>query len=70
MVDFGLATAPRGGTPTTHSGEWVGTPAYVTPEVLSGRPVDTVAEVYALGALLFEGLTGRVPFPGPVQARL
>ena len=66
VIDFGIAKAME--TPVTNSslatGEFqmVGTPEYMPPEQASGRDVDTRADVYALGVLLYELLTGTLPF--------
>src|SRR5205085_9554114 len=46
----------------TSAGEMVGTPGYLSPELLLGRPVDQRSDIYALGVVLFEMLTGRTPF--------
>jgi non-specific serine/threonine protein kinase len=64
LTDFGLAQAADESTELTAPGLWVGTPDYVAPEQLSGDPVDRRADVYALGCVLFEALTGHVPFEG------
>ena len=61
LVDFGIArpigTAAEGST-------IMGSPAYVAPERLQGAPLSPLADVYGLGAALFEALTGRPPFVG------
>ncbi|MBX3464798.1 MAG: protein kinase [Planctomycetes bacterium] len=63
LVDFGLATAADDQAERlTLSGEQVGTPHYMAPEQIAGRPVDRRADVYALGAVLYECLTLRPPF--------
>ncbi len=68
LLDFGLAkilSTPDGpdGEPTlTRQGAIIGTPAYMAPEQASGGVVDGTADQYAAGILLFELLTGRVPF--------
>ncbi len=63
LTDFGIARAlgDEGGARTQGV---VGTPLYMAPEQLSGKPVDARADVYALGLMLFEMLTGTLPFVG------
>lgn len=62
VLDFGIAT--WAGTPDDdEDGTTFGTPAYVAPERLDGLPAQPATDVYALGVLLYETLTGRVPFP-------
>lgn len=62
VLDFGIAT--RVGTPDEDDdGDNFGTPAYVAPERLDGTPALPATDTYALGVLLYETLTGRVPFP-------
>ncbi|HEX6683343.1 MAG TPA: protein kinase [Candidatus Limnocylindrales bacterium] len=61
VLDFGIAA--RIGEPDEDStGASFGTPAYVAPERLDGTPAHTATDVYALGVVLFEMMTGRVPF--------
>jgi serine/threonine kinase PknH len=63
LTDFGLT---KGTTSTaarqTQTGQWVGTPDYIAPEQVSGGHVDGRADTFALGCVLFEALTGRLPF--------
>lgn len=61
VLDFGIA-ARIGEPDEDSSGSSFGTPAYVAPERLDGTPAQTATDVYALGVVLFEMLTGRVPF--------
>ena len=61
LTDFGV-TKRRSGDTTTSAG-WVGTLDYVAPEQLRGEAVDARADTYSLACVLYECLTGRVPFP-------
>jgi hypothetical protein len=62
LSDFGLAKMVEGSVQLTGSGVGVGTPAYVAPEQGRGLPVDRRADIYSLGIVLYEMVTGRVPF--------
>jgi serine/threonine-protein kinase len=71
LVDFGIvrtmgdgAGAGRTGAALTGTGLAIGTLSYMAPELFTGREVDRGVDVYALGCLLFEALTGRPPFVG------
>lgn len=61
LGDFGIARLLEA-TLDTASGRTLGTPAYISPEQGQGRPADARSDVYALGALLFELVTGHPPF--------
>ncbi|RRS02027.1 Stk1 family PASTA domain-containing Ser/Thr kinase [Glycomyces terrestris] len=63
VVDFGLAEAVHGDRDT--GGPLVATAAYVAPELVGGRPATTASDVYSTAILLYELLTGEVPFDGP-----
>ncbi len=63
VVDFGAAMM-AGATRLTKAGIVFGTPHYMSPEQAAGRPVDHRADIYALGIILYEMITGRVPFEG------
>ncbi|MCA8922175.1 MAG: serine/threonine protein kinase [Planctomycetes bacterium] len=63
ITDFGLAQQ-AGARRLTQTGEILGTPLYMPPEQLRGLRLDERADVWALGAILFELLTGRTPYVG------
>ncbi len=64
VLDFGLARRVQGEERITAPGIVVGSPAYMPPEQARGDAVDRRSDVYALGATLYELLTGRAPFAG------
>lgn len=64
ILDFGLARSQNEGAQLTASGAIIGTPAYMAPEQARGKPVDARADLFSLGCVLFEMLTGRRPFRG------
>jgi tetratricopeptide (TPR) repeat protein len=67
ITDFGLARAQRHDDATvslSQSGELVGTPAYMAPEQVQGREPTPAADIYALGVVLYEMVTGVRPFDG------
>jgi pentatricopeptide repeat protein len=63
IIDFGIArsVATKG---RTGEGAIIGTPDYMAPEQVEGKPADQRADLYALGVILFEMVTGRLPFEG------
>ncbi|MFQ5707426.1 MAG: protein kinase [bacterium] len=63
VADFGIAKLPQFGT-LTQTGSVVGTPYYMSPEQIEGRKVDGASDVFSLGVVLYEMLTGKRPFDG------
>jgi hypothetical protein len=71
LTDFGLTKALGSTTGVTSAGMVVGTVDYMAPEQLAGGPLDARTDVYSLGCVLFQGLTGTVPYPlEPRAARM
>jgi len=69
VLDFGLAKAVGGKTldeqsTVTEPGRVIGTPAYMSPEQARGQPTDKRSDIWSFGCVLYEMLTGRVPFKG------
>ncbi len=66
LLDFGLAKMglPAGRTAQTRTDMVVGTPEYMAPEQARGQPVGPMTDLYALGVVAFEMVTGRLPFTG------
>jgi eukaryotic-like serine/threonine-protein kinase len=63
IADFGIALSAKDlSQKLTSTGEFVGTPGYLSPEVCLGKPVDQRSDIFSLGIVLFEMLTGRTPF--------
>lgn len=62
VTDFGLARLGSGGGTITKSGLTLGTPAYMAPEQVKGEEITPAADVYALGILMYEMVTGHFPF--------
>lgn len=67
ITDFGIARLAEGaiaGNATRTMGSAIGTPAYMAPEQVEGRELDGRADIFALGIVLYEMLTGELPFAG------
>jgi len=64
LTDFGLAKILGESSALTQSGVAMGTPAYMAPEQWQGKPLDASADNYALGVIIYEMMTGNLPFQG------
>ncbi len=65
VSDFGLAKSLEAGAAMmTHTGQLLGTPRYMSPEQVEGKPADHRSDIYAMGLILYETVTGDVPFTG------
>ena len=69
LMDFGIAKA-LGGTRLTQTGMVIGTPEYMSPEQVMGSEIDQRTDVYSLGIVAYEMLTGQVPFSGTTASVL
>ena len=68
LMDFGIARLRDSGTNLTRTGTMMGTPAYMSPEQIEGQEVTEKTDMYAFGIVLYEMLTGVVPFRASTQA--
>ncbi|HEX6777044.1 MAG TPA: protein kinase, partial [Ktedonobacterales bacterium] len=67
LTDFGIvrvAQSNESATPLTRIGAFVGSPEYAAPEMVTGQSADHRVDIYALGIMLYQMLTGRLPFVG------
>ncbi len=62
VTDFGIALAEGTGERLTGTGGIIGTPGYLSPEACLGEPLDARTDIFALGVVFYEMLTGRLPF--------
>lgn len=67
VMDFGLAKL-KGSLKLTKSSSTVGTPAYMAPEQIRGGEVDSRSDIFSFGVVLYEMLTGHMPFRGEHEA--
>ena len=70
VLDFGIAkllhqTGDRSAVVKTQAGQFFGTPQYASPEQVLGKELDVRSDIYSLGIILYESLTGQVPFDSP-----
>ena len=62
MADFGIAKSTEASVGLTTTGGLIGTPAYLAPERIDGRPATPASDIYSAGVVLYEALTGERPF--------
>src|SRR5215212_4852205 len=71
LADFGLSQVVGTDARLTSTGQWIGTADFMAPEQFSGDEVDARADIYALGCVLYNALTGETPYPrGTVPATM
>jgi WD40 repeat protein len=70
LADFGIARLSQGSGTLTGTGGMVGTPAYMSPEQIRGSQLDGRTDVYALGIIVFEMLTGKKPYDADTPAMM
>ena len=68
LADFGITKHALSRTGLTPTGQFMGTLDYVAPEQIQGKEVGPSADIYSLGCVLYEGLTGQVPFVKEIDA--
>ena len=71
LIDFGIAHSLAAGAESlTQTGTALGTPRYMAPEQMAGGKVGPRTDLWSLGAVLYQALTGRVPFDGPTPVAI
>jgi serine/threonine protein kinase len=70
IVDFGIAQKIEDGSRNVKTAELAGTPHFISPEQVLGKPIDQRADLYSVGASLFYVLTGKFPFQGKTSAEI
>ena len=68
LIDFGIARVDEGGGAKTRTGFSIGTPQYMSPEQLDAKPINLTTDIYSMGIILFELLTGKPPFLGSISS--
>ncbi len=70
LIDFGLARRSLESDAVTMIGQIVGSPYYISPEQAEGQPVDVRTDLYSLGVIFYEMLTGQRPYSGQTAAQI
>ncbi|HVR83693.1 MAG TPA: serine/threonine-protein kinase, partial [Planctomycetota bacterium] len=70
IADFGIAIEAQETERLTETGTFIGSPHYVSPEHVQAKRVDGRSDLYSLGCILFQGLSGRTPFSAPSPSAL
>jgi serine/threonine protein kinase len=70
VADFGIARAATSTTTSSRSSLVLGTPGYISPEQATGKPVDPRSDLYSFGVVLYEMLTGTLPYSGEGPASM
>ena len=70
VTDFGIGKLLTGDTDLTTTGQMVGSPAYMSPEQIRGDKLDVRSDIFSLGVVLYQTLTGRKPFPADTLTTL
>jgi len=70
VTDFGIGKLLSGDTDLTSTGQMVGSPAYMSPEQIKGEKLDVRSDIFSLGIVLYQALTGRKPFPAETLTTL
>ncbi len=70
LSDFGIAKMLQASTTLTGTGSIVGTPAYIAPEYWNGNPVSSQSDIYSLGIVVYQMLSGRIPFQAETPLRM
>jgi serine/threonine protein kinase len=68
LIDFGIARVEESTGSKTKTGISIGTPQYMSPEQLDAKPINLKTDIYSMGILLFELLTGKPPFEGSISS--
>lgn len=63
VTDFGIGKLLTGDSELTSTGQMVGSPAYMSPEQIRGEKVDVRSDIFSLGVVLYQAVTGKKPFP-------